>query len=187
MNEPIINLINYLRLLSRQSILIKAFGVGELYELDENSNFSYPLLFLELPVGAEMILEDLQRIRLTFNLHCYTNIVTDQFGNNRQVTEAMIGKITNQISYSDLALQDELMNNAFRILTIICSKIAEDAQNSQIIVDNRDIPMIVESINISNAERVTNKDLYQATASISIILENSYYCPLDSFFDYNIQ
>lgn len=186
MNEPIINLINYLRKISRQSKDIKAFGVGELYELDESSNFTYPLLFLELPLGSSIQPNNVERMNLTFNLHCFTNLVTDKFGNKRQVTESMIGKITNQINYSDLAIQDELMNNAFRILAIICSKIAQDALSSNIIIDGRDIPLIVESIDISNAERVTNKDLYQATASISITLENSYYCPLDSFFDYNV-
>jgi hypothetical protein len=186
MNEPIINLINYLRKLSRQNIFIKSFGVGELYELDEVSNFEYPLLFLELPITSEINVEDVTKLNLTFNLHSFTNIITDTNGNNRQVTEAMIGKITNQINYSDLALQDNLMNNAFKILAIICSKIAQDALNSDVIVDGRDIPMVVESISISNAERVTNKDLYQSTATISIIIENSYYCPLDSYFDYNI-
>jgi len=185
MNEPIINLINYLRKISRQNIYIKSFGVGELYELDESSNFEYPLLFLELPITAELNVQDVTKLNLTFNLHSFTNIITDINGNNKQVTEAMISKICNQISYSDLALQDNLMNNAFKILTIMCSKITKDSLNSDVIVNGIDIPIIVESVSISNAERVTNKDLYQSTATINIIIENSYYCPIDSFFDYN--
>lgn len=187
MNEPIINLINYLRKLSRQNVYIKSFGIGEIYELNESSNFQYPLLFLELPISSEINTGEISRMNLTFNLHAFTNIIADKNGNDVAVTEQMISKITNQINYESLANQDQLMNNAFKILAIICSKFALDAQEQEIIVNDTIIPVIVESITITNAERVSNKDLYQSTATISITINNSYLCPIDSFFDYNIK
>ena len=186
MNEPLINLINYLRKLARQHVEIKSFMIGEEYELDEFDNVQYPLLMLELPMSSSFtnVIEP-DRLEVSFNLHTLTNLVKDKNGNDRQVTEQMISKATNQISYTDLALQDQLMNNAFRILTVICSKIASDAAESNVTVDGMDIPMVVSSISITNSERVTNKDCYRATAAITLIIENTYLCPLDTYFDYN--
>lgn len=186
MNEPLINLINYLRKLARQNVEIKSFMIGEEYELNEFDNIQYPLLMLELPISSSFVNNiDLSRLEVSFNLHSLTNLVQDKNGNNRQVTEQMISKSTNQISYTDLALQDQLMNNAFRIITVIASKIAQDCIESNVTVDGMDIPAIMQSITITNSERVSNKDCYRATAAITLILENSYICPLDSYFDYN--
>ena len=185
-NQPIINLINYLRKLANQHKAITSFIIGEEYELNEFSNVNFPLLFLELPIVSSFVdLNDLTRIQLTFTLKVLTNIVQDKNGNDRQVTESMITKMANQISYTDLSLQDQLMNNAYAILVQICSKIALDASNEEVSLNGVYMPIIVQDILISNAERVTNKDAYQSSATFTVIVENSYLCPLDSYFDYN--
>jgi hypothetical protein len=192
MNETFINLVNYLRLLARQHLDIKAFGVGELYELNDFDNFQYPLMWLELPFDTNFIdLANPDRISMSFKLHILTNVVYDKNTNPVTVTESMISKSTNQISYTDLALQDQLVNNAFRILTQICTRIAIDIAKTNVLIniDNMvvNIPMVLQSLDFTNNSRTTNKDLYQSTATFSIIIENSYFCPIDSYFDFNIQ
>lgn len=192
MNEPFINIVNYLRLLSRQHNDIKAFGIGEVYELNDFDNFQFPLLWLELPFESTFtdILDPI-KLRIDFKIHIFTNIVYDKNTNPVQVTESMIQKSTNQISYTNLALQDELVNNAFKLLTQICTRFVRDVNESSVIIniDNNleNIPMVIESISLVNQSRATNKDLYQSTASISLVIENSYLCPIDTYFDYDVQ
>lgn len=192
MNETFINLVNYLRLLSRQHKQIKSFAIGELYELNDFDNVQFPLLWLELPF--ETAFTDLttpDKLSISFKLHSFTNLVLDKNDNLVQVNESMISKVTNQISYSDLALQDQLVNNAFKILTQICTRFLIDVANSNVVIniDNNlvNIPMILQSLDFTNSSRVTDKDLYQSTASFSILIENSYYCPIDTYFDYDKQ
>lgn len=192
MNETFINLVNYLRLLSRQHNDIKSFGIGEIYELNDFGNFQFPLLFLELPFETAFVdLANPVSLTMSFRLHIFTNLVTDLNDNLIQVNESMISKATNQISYTDLALQDQLVNNAFRILTQICTRFAIDAANSNVVIniDNNliNIPIILQSLSFTNDARVTDKDLYQSTASFSITIENSYFCPIDTYFDYDKQ
>lgn len=192
MNEPLINIINYLRLISRQHKQVKAFGIGESYEQNEFDNFLFPLIWLELPMSATFTdLLEPDRLSVTFTINCFTNLVENQNGNLVQVTEAMISKATNQLNYADLAYQDQLMNNAFKILTQICTRISNDIarSNVEIVIDNQkvNIPMSLESIDINNAERVTNKDLYKASATITLTIENSYLCPIDTYFDYDVE
>ena len=192
MNETFINLVNYLRLLSRQHNDIKSFAIGELYELNDFDNFQFPLLLLELPFETSFIdLANPVGLSMSFRLHSFTNLVSDSNDNLVQVNESMISKATNQISYTNLALQDQLVNNAFKILTQICTRFAIDAANSNVVIniDNNlvNIPIILQSLSFTNDARVTNKDLYQSTASFSITIENSYFCPIDTYFDYDKQ
>lgn len=184
--EPLINLINYLRKIARQHIEIKSFGIGEIYELNDTSNFQFPLLFLELPIVTSLQPYDLDKLSITINLHALTNVIFDNNNNPISVTESMIQSLIDQKDYTDLAVQDNLMNNAFRIINTIACKIASDAYNSKVIVNGINIPLIVENIVISNSERVTTKDIYQATATITLIINNDYLCSLDSYFDTNI-
>lgn len=192
MNETFINLVNYLRLLSRQHKQIKSFAIGELYELNDFDNVQFPLLWLELPFETAFTdLTNPDKLSISFKLHSFTNLVLDKNDNLVQVNESMISKVTNQISYSDLALQDQLVNNAFKILTQICTRFLIDVANSNVVIniDNNlvNIPMILQSLDFTNSSRVTDKDLYQSTASFSILIENSYYCPIDTYFDYDKQ
>lgn len=184
MNEPLIVLINYLRNLATAHVEIKSFGIAEYYDLNDSSNFQYPLLFLELPISSQLN-ADGSKITINFNLHAFTNIIQDSGGNNIQVTASMIQDEINQIGYTDLALQDQLMNNAYRIITTICTKMLVDTANRNLLYNGERIPFSIESISISNAERVTTKDLYQATASISVSVVNFYKCPIESYFDFN--
>jgi len=191
-NEPLINLINYLRLICRQHTTVKSFAIGEEYEQNDFDNFKFPLVWLELPISSSFVdLLEPDRLSVSFTLNCFTNLVEDNNGNLRQVTESMISKGTDQLQYSDLALQDQLMNNAYKILVQLCTRISNDiAQNNVEIKVNGltvNLPMILESLDIDNAARVTNKDLYKSSASITLTLENSYLCPIDSYFDYNIE
>jgi hypothetical protein len=192
MNEPLVNIINYLRLISRQHKQVKAFGIGEEYEQNEFDNFTFPLIWLDLPIEVSFVnVLEPNKLSITFTLSCFTNLVENQNGNLVQVTENMISKATNQLNYADLAYQDQLMNNAFKILAQICTRISNDIaeSNVEIVIDNQkiNIPMTLESIDIENQSRVTNKDLYKASATINIITENSYLCPLDTYFDYDVE
>lgn len=192
MNEPLINLINYLRLISRQHKQVKAFGIGEEYEQNEWTNFQFPLIWLDLPIEVSFVeLLEPDRLSVTFTLSCFTNLIENTNGNLVQVTENMIKKATNQSDYADLAYQDQLMNNAFKILTQICTRISNDIaqSNVEIVIDNQkvNIPMVLESIDIENQSRATNKDLYKSSATINIIMENSYLCPIDTYFDYDVE
>lgn len=178
--------------MSRQHKQIKSFAIGELYELNDFDNVQFPLLWLELPF--ETAFTDLttpDKLSISFKLHSFTNLVLDKNDNLVQVNESMISKVTNQISYSDLALQDQLVNNAFKILNQICTRFLIDVANSNVVIniDNNlvNIPMILQSLDFTNSSRVTDKDLYQSTASFSILIENSYYCPIDTYFDYDKQ
>jgi hypothetical protein len=191
-NEPLVNLINYLRLISRQHKQVKAFGIGESYEQNEFDNFTFPLIWLDLPISSSFVnLLEPDRISVTFTLNCFTNIINTINGNPVQVKEDMISKATNQLNYADLAVQDQLMNNAYAILVQLCTRISNDIaqSNVNIMIDhtNFNIPMILESIDIDNASRVVNKDLYKSSATITIVLENSYLCPINSYFDYNVE
>ncbi len=192
MNEPLINLINYLRMISRQHKKVKSFGIGEIYETNEWTNFQFPLIWLELPIQTSFTdLLEPDRLSVTFTLHAYTNIVKNSYGNDVQVTENMISKSTNQLNYADLAIQDQLMNNAYALIVQLCTRISNDIaqSNVEIVIDNQkvNIPMVLESIDIENQSRVTNKDLYQSSATITIIVENSYLCPIDTYFDYDVE
>ena len=192
MNEPLVNLINYLRLISRQHKQVKAFAIGEESEQNEFSNFQFPLIWLELPIEVSFVeLLEPDRLSVTFTLSCFTNLVENVNGNLVQVTEDMISKATNQLNYADLAYQDQLMNNAFKILAQICTRISNDIaqSNVEIVIDNQkvNIPMVLESIDIENQSRATNKDLYKSSATINIIMENSYLCPIDTYFDYDVE
>lgn len=187
MKEPLINIINYLRKLVRQYSDITAFGIGEEYELNNTSNFTYPLLHLELPVNVTLDTNDLNRLTIVINLAVYTNIIYDTYDKPIQVTESMITSPINQVLFEDLAFQDQLMNNAFRMLMNIVTKITSDANKSKVIVKGVNIPMVIESVFISNTERVTTKDLYCSKASITLITENTYFCPIESIFDKNVE
>ena len=191
-NEPLINLINYLRLICRQHKQVKSFAIGEPYEENDFGNFQFPLVWLDLPIISSFtdVLKP-NRISVTFTLSCLTNLINDNNGNLVQVTENMISKLTNQLPYSDLAYQDQLMNNAYAIITQLATKIANDIVKDEvnIMIDglNFNIPMIFESVSIENEARSTAKDLYKSSATFSLIIENSYYCPIDSYFDYDVQ
>jgi hypothetical protein len=191
-NEPLINLINYLRLICRQHKQVKSFAIGEAYEENNFDNFQFPLVWLELPIISSFTdLYNPNKLSVTFTINCLTNLVNDSNGNLRQVTESMISKSTNQLDYSDLALQDQLMNNAYAIIAQLSTRIARDASDNEvnILIDglSHNLTMTLDSINIENESRVTNKDLYKSSATITLIIENSYYCPLNSYFDYDVQ
>ena len=186
MDEPLINIIAYFRKLARQHVEVKSFAVGEEYEVNDFDNITYPLIWLELPFESSIVdFLNPDSISVTFNLHSMTNIIKNKFGNDVQVTESMISKSTNQINLTTLAKQDELMNNAYRILMTIITRFVYEASENEMRVNDEKFTATVESVSVTNVERYGVKDLYKSSSTITVTIDNTYLCPIDTYFDYN--
>lgn len=176
------NLVQYIRSVAKQHIYVRGFITGELYETNDAYR-EYPLVILEWPVTTSYPTDGngelwLNRLNINFTLHTEVKSVIDVNGNERYVTEDMIMKYPNQIQEIGLVLEDQLIDRAYSIMSQIASKIASDIYDGVYKAN-------VQSVEISNVERVTSNDVYRASATFNIQVSNEEYCDIDNIFDSN--
>ena len=169
------NLVEYFKQSANEHLNIEGFVTGEEYE-QNHSNRQYPLLWLKFPIQA--VASQTQRgdiLTLTFNLGVYSNIITDDYGNQIKITEGAVGNVANQISYVGLVPQDLLMEKCFAMLNQVLGKLAYD-------ITEGTFAAILQDYNVANSERYANNDVYGAEASVTLQVSNTYVCSLQTVY-----
>ena len=177
------NLINYIRSLAQRHKEVGGFITGEEYELNER-NHNYPLVHLHLPLQTEV---EEKGINVTLTISVFTNIVTDDNANKVVVTEQMLQKDVNQLDYTDIAAQDELVANAYRICAEIVHRIVYEAANDIAVLNGYPYTLFVrETPSIVTAANVLNDTVYEARATLQVVIEDTYKCSALTAFTRNV-
>ena len=168
-------LVEYFKQSANDHININGFVTGEEYE-QNHTNRVYPLLWLKYPISA--VASQTQRgdiLTVTFTIGAYSNIITDDYGNQIKITEGAVGNVADQISYVGLVPQDLLMEKCFAIINQVMGKLAYD-------ITEGTFNGILADYTISNTERYANDDVYGAEAQVTLQMSNLYICNLNSVY-----
>jgi len=174
--DTLIHLVEYFRDLATKHKQIEGFLTGEDYEMNDSLH-QYPLLYLQLPISSTVnynLTGDTMNVTLVLSV--LTNIILDENGNEVIIREDSVETPHNQIGFVGLVAQDQLLNNSFRIINEIISKVDYDIKEGELLA------RIVNN-SIQTVERVTNNDLYGATLTLTLEVENIYACTFMDAFD----
>lgn len=175
---PLVKIVNYFRSISKQHILVNNFMASEPYDMNFDS-IVYPLIHLEYPISLAVVGQLADELSINMTLNCFTNVVYDD-GTPVQVTEEMFDIDTklNEITETGLIGSDNLINAALAILLQIVTKFTND-------VKDRTFEAKIDAIQMDNAARTYNSDLYQSSATLSFRIANPFKCNYKTFFDEN--
>ena len=173
--DVIDEVVSYMRYLAQSHIKIEGFLIGEGYELN-NSNITYPLLYLQFPLDVEPF-EDRngEKIRLRFQVGVYTNKIEDEFGNSVIIREDSVSIPYNEINSTELKPQDKLVRNCMRYMSHLIAKTKRDFENGP-------INGTLSSSPFRTAERLNDDDVYGAITTIELVLGDGYGCEYLDFF-----
>jgi len=177
---PLKTIVDYFKNLARTHKLVNSFVATENYDMND-FNYEYPLIQLEYPIGLDMTTIDAGELTISLNLSCITDIVYDENGVAFSIKEEDydIQEKQTEILIEGLVGSDNIMSSALSILLQVVTKFTLDVRK-QVLKGAK-----INSVSISNQERVYNSDKYIATASIVFRIPNPFACNIEEYFDIN--
>jgi len=168
-------IVEYFKDLAGRHNEVGGFLTGEEYETNQSLH-TYPLIWLQFPLTATPITNaNGDTMQVDFNLICYSNVIKDVNDNDVVITEGTVQSPYDQLSFTGLIAQDQLMSNTFRIINQILAKFNNDIEEG--IFQAR-----ILSNELTTVERVLNDDVYGTQLSLTIEVENIYACNFESAF-----
>ena len=177
---PLKTVVDYFKNLCRSHKLVKSFMATEKYDANLE-NINYPLVLMEYPISMDLT-NNARELVVSFNLHVITKIVYED-GVPFSIIETDYDKDEKkaEIEIDGLVGSDNIISTALSILLQLVTKFQKDTKETK----NRKIEAIIQSISITNEERVFNSDCYGSTASLSFVISNPFKCDIDDYFDEN--
>ena len=177
---PLKTVVDYFKNLARSHKLINSFIATEKYDVNL-ANINYPLVLLEYPITMDLN-ADASQLTLSFNLHVITKIVYDDgVPYTVKETDYDFDEKINEIETDGLVGSDNIISSALSILLQLVTKFQKDTKERS----NRKIEALIQSISVSNEERISIADAYGSTASLSFTIANPFKCDVDDYFDDN--